>query len=305
MSYFNKLFGIYRDSTDEFLYFLGFKFHFLFGNERIKKERKIIREELANIKGEILEGVQKSITTAFLHQKTFGEFKNKYVGKTMVIVGAGPSLNYYEHIPNAIYVGVNRTFLFENIKFDYLFAIDRVGLETGTDSYYDGFLNYKGNNCIKFIGDCTLGKDFQIPESKLYLSNVRRYKQNIANRVPTNFTLDIDSEPLGSFHSVVFQAMQFILFTNPAKVYLVGMDCNINKAGHFVGNVAKVHLRGTSVEVSDQKNFAAWQKLKVFADTYYPETQIISVNPVGLKGLFNDVYTNSYIKYLDNSKEKV
>lgn len=304
MSYFNKLFGIYRDSTDEFCYFLGLKLRFLFENERRKKERSLIRAELANFKGEILEGVQKSIATALLHQKTFSEFKNKYVGKTIVIVGAGPTLNYFEKIDNATYVGVNRTFLYEKIKFDYLFAIDKVGLETGTNNYTDSFLDYKGNNCIKFIGDCTLGKDFQIPESRLYRSNIRRYKQNIANGVPSNFTLDIDSEPLGSFHSVVFQAMQFILYTNPAKVYLVGMDCNINTAGHFVGNVAKVHLRGTSVEASDQENLAAWQKLKIFANTYYPDTEIVSINPVGLKGLFADIYTDSYLKYLDN-KEKV
>ncbi len=35
--------------------------------------------------------------------------------------------------------------------------------------------------------------------------------------------------------------------------------------------------------------------MKGFAKTYYPETEIISVNPVGLKGLFHDVYTESYL----------
>ena len=106
MSFFNKLFGIYKDSSQEFCYFLGLKLRFPFENERRRNERRLIREELANIKGEILEGVQKSITTALLHQKTFGEFKNKYVGKTIVIVGAGPTLNYFEKIDDAIYVGL-------------------------------------------------------------------------------------------------------------------------------------------------------------------------------------------------------
>ena len=44
MSYFNKLFGIYRDDTDEFCYFLGLKLRFLFENERRKNERNLIRE---------------------------------------------------------------------------------------------------------------------------------------------------------------------------------------------------------------------------------------------------------------------
>lgn len=33
-----------------------------------------------------------------------------------------------------------------------------------------------------------------------------------------------------------------------------------------------------------------WIMLKKFAETYYPDTKIISVNPVGLKGIFTDLY---------------
>ena len=35
--------------------------------------------------------------------------------------------------------------------------------------------------------------------------------------------------------------------------------------------------------------------MKKFAEVYYPETEIISVNPIGLKGLFRDVYTESFL----------
>ena len=31
-------------------------------------------------------------------------------------------------------------------------------------------------------------------------------------------------------------------------------------------------------------------EIKKFVETYYPETEIISVNPVGLKGIFKDLY---------------
>ena len=31
-------------------------------------------------------------------------------------------------------------------------------------------------------------------------------------------------------------------------------------------------------------------RLKEFAEIYYPDVEIISVNPVGLKGLFADIY---------------
>ena len=32
-----------------------------------------------------------------------------------------------------------------------------------------------------------------------------------------------------------------------------------------------------------------WKELQKFAQTYYPETEIISVNPVGLRGIFTDL----------------
>ena len=40
----------------------------------------------------------------------------------------------------------------------------------------------------------------------------------------------------------------------------------------------------------------AWPNLKTFAQRHYPETQIIAVNPIGLKGIFREVYTKSYLQ---------
>ena len=37
-----------------------------------------------------------------------------------------------------------------------------------------------------------------------------------------------------------------------------------------------------------------YARTKMFARQYYPETEIISINPVGLRGLFKDVYTEEY-----------
>jgi len=37
----------------------------------------------------------------------------------------------------------------------------------------------------------------------------------------------------------------------------------------------------------------AWIQLKEFVELYYPETEIISINPIGLKGLFRDEYTET------------
>ena len=40
-------------------------------------------------------------------------------------------------------------------------------------------------------------------------------------------------------------------------------------------------------------------RIKEFARQYYPETEIISINPVGLKGLFIDQYTDDFLRDLE------
>ena len=44
------------------------------------------------------------------------------------------------------------------------------------------------------------------------------------------------------------------------------------------------------------QSFENNESVKEFAEQYYPETEIISVNPVGLKGLFRDEYTEEFLK---------
>jgi hypothetical protein len=258
--------------------------------------------DLSAFELKILQGVQRLITTSNLHQKTFGEFKNKHNGKNIVIVGAGPTLNYFEPIENAIYIGVNRVFLNNNIKFDYLFALDKAGLATDKENYLDRFIEYKGNNCIKFIGDQNLGKDWQIPEGKILSAGIRRYKTT-SNYLPSEFALDIESQALGNFATVAMQALQFALYTNPKKIYLVGMDCNIGTMGHFKGGITDVaKLRGQKLCATTFKIIDNWNEAQEFQETYYPDTEIISLNPVGLKGLFTDSYSE---KYLNSQDKKV
>ena len=83
------------------------------------------------------------------------------------------------------------------------------------------------------------------------------------------------------------QALHFALYTNPKAIYLVGCDCNLT--GYFDGTAQKT--------ASNNIDFwmIGYKKMKEFAAHFYPETEIISINPVGLKGLFRDVYTENYL----------
>ena len=283
--YFFGLLKIVRHKHYKKIYFLGIKVY----NKNYEFIK--LRDSLSNTLTRI---IQKSITTALLHQKTFLPFKNKHQNDSVVLIGAGPSVLKYKPLKNVYHLGLNRAFKFEKVKFDYLFTID----QSGICEYYDDFANYK--DCIKFVGDQDSGPDFQIPESYTLSMDCLKYKTT--TRLPYHkFTLDIDSEPLGNFCSVSLQAAQFLLYTNPKRIFIVGIDCNLATGGHFIGGVYDITSRGESFAKNDLRSINDWKQLKVFAETYYPDTEIISINPVGLKGVFRDVYTNENGEYVDEN----
>ena len=198
---FENIIGVYNSGNYKVINIFGIKLKF-------KNKQAVILNRMRDMQRDLIKQNKRLITTALLHQKTFSRFKGINRGKDVLLVGAGPSLNHLEPIEGAVNVGLNRTFIFDKIKMDYLFAIDKVGIE----QYYEGFINYRPDECIKFVGDQNLGAAFQIPEYVALESKALRYKTCI-KLYPSDFTLDIDSEPLGNFCTVSLQAIQFILFT--------------------------------------------------------------------------------------------
>ena len=98
----------------------------------------------------------------------------------------------------------------------------------------------------------------------------------------------MEYEPIGDWKGCVFSALQFALYTNPKEIYLVGCDCS--DQGHF-------HTERIEVENSSTLSYqyTSWQFFQEYVSRYFPHTEIISVNPVGLKGMFKDVYTQSFV----------
>ncbi len=95
--------------------------------------------------------------------------------------------------------------------------------------------------------------------------------------------------PFNVWSSVAHCAFEFALWTQPKEIYLVGFDCA--RTGHFNCDDSE-RLRQQDFQKNFDRIFYGWNYYKKFAKTYYPETEIISVNPVRLKGLFDkDIYT--------------
>ena len=222
------------------------------------------------------------MTVAKVHDRSFSEYKNKFAGKDIVIIATGPSLNKYKPIENTINIGVNKSVLNEKLKLDIIFMQDWAAVKD-----YINVFDYKYKDIPKFFG-CAPEEYFDfkdkkiiqalIPESIALKYDARRYFQ-YSTYLSKNihFSKDIDCNYLECAGSVAFSAIQFALYTNPRKIYIVGCDCT---SGHYddQNGSSLTHL------------IKPWKELKKFAEIYYPETEIISVNPVGLKGLFTDLY---------------
>ncbi len=205
------------------------------------------------------------------------KYRNMYKGKELVILATGPSSKYYIPKENCIHIGVNGATRFKNVKLNYLFVQDQAR---------ESQMNEDANkyDCVKFFGHHadirakTLFPDVKrIPMSTRLKTNAHIYL--IEDKSWGNFAYDISVEPFGDFHSTVFSALQFALYTNPSKIYLVGCDCS---QGYFYNS---------SVPFVNSKNvLKGWNLFKQFKDLIYPDTEIISINPVGLKGMFTDIY---------------
>ena len=55
------------------------------------------------------------------------------------------------------------------------------------------------------------------------------------------------------------------------------------------------HYAGDKDTYFVDQMMAGYHQFKEYARIYYPDVYIISVNPVGLRGLFEDVYTKDFL----------
>jgi len=247
---------------------------------------------------------------AIQNKDIFGEFKNAFAGKTIVLVAGGPTVADFVPIKDAIYIGVNGVAAgasklknFEHIKFDFMFIAHRSVL---TECKQTTTMLHK-----KSVVFCSQYGSFQdsFPAVKFRGIDTREYfyfidgpvqlqdEKDFANGFK-RFRFDLTKAPPFVIHSIVNPAFHFSLFSGAKKIYLVGCDSIVNYASsnktHFYrrNNMMK-RFDSTLKSLKHIGNlYLSWKFFKEIAKKYCPDTEIISVNPVGLKGLFHkDVYT--------------
>ena len=100
------------------------------------------------------------------------------------------------------------------------------------------------------------------------------------------FTKYLETQPLGNFGTIAFPAMQFILYTNPEKVYIAG--CDSAPTGHFAGTVLEANKRALT-DGTYPKIVSQWKELKEFADFNYPDIKIVFSGGTCLSKAYNKI----------------
>ncbi len=205
-----------------------------------------------------------------LHSHTFPKYKGVNKGKDIVIVATGPSLSKYKPIEGAIHIGLNGAIEQNIADLDCLFVQDFTGKNSERAK---AFVSYRAGVCEKFFGIVPYFEKSNIPEHIVAEAGAKQYYAT-----EEGFNLDISTSELPALGSVAFAALSFALWTQPKRIYLVGCDCT---HGYFnatpnLSRALKFSLKG-------------WFDFKKFALIHYPDVEIISLNPVGLKGLFTDI----------------
>lgn len=254
-------------------------------NAFLKMEEQIAQSQTSRIFGHLC--LANELHDA--HKAAFSEFKSCNRGKTVAVVGTGLTLQYYTQVPGVPHIGVNSSFLKKDLSLDYYFL---------THYIPEWCEKLKDYNFIKFFGMTTNcdAKD-QFPEYIIEENDGRRFFSMMD--VPgTGVHTDIAYYPLMAYNSIIFRAIHFALYTHPKKLLLIGCDCALN--GHFKESQQDLFENTKQIPSAEgviqiPQWIDGYQKVKRFVAIHYPDTEIISVNPVGLKGMFHDVYTESYL----------
>ena len=231
-----------------------------------------------------------SIAASMCNHETFSSVKLCNRDREIAVCGGGPTLKEYKPIDGVLHIALNRALLNRNIKFDWFIADDW----DGVDFFLYVLIDY---DCVKFFGH-QIGGDLkrQIPESYRIKCGAKRYYTDsymVLNGYESRFVCDIDRMAVGNMPNIALSAMQIALFTYPKRIYLVGCDAS---QGHFIqpksldqSRIAE-HEKDLEMAVSSNRVIQKWIELKEFAKAFYPDIEIVSINPVGLKGIFSDQY---------------
>lgn len=235
-----------------------------------------LHNEMAHLISELEKLKNINIPAAANHPAVFGKYKGCHAGRDVVVIGTGPTLDKYSPIPGAVHIGVNRAFMQPGLDLDYLVIQDRLKVPD------ESIVDYRRGQCRKLFGVHYLTEPYS--EAMVEACGAERYYFDaVSPQTPAkSFPLDLAHQPFLVFASTIFAAVELALWTHPRRIYIVGCDCSLN-------GYCRAAETGTDQVLLLDPIIEGWKKFRSFAQAFYPDVEIISINPVGLKGIFRDM----------------
>ena len=207
--------------------------------------------------------------------KNLEKFKNIHANKTAMLFATGPSLNKFKEEliqEEVVCFGLNKIYSWPDIakKLKYYYF----GSEYNTVEEHRQRVNNlcKNQNLIKFASAYEDGRSHK----DINRGNITPEQAIEIGAIPFENTLSHFTHNPSKYctkgHSIVFPAMQHILFMGFRKIYLVGCD------GGY----------GNGKSSGEPELVSLWETFRKFKENAFPSVKIISVNPVSLAGMFDE-----------------
>jgi hypothetical protein len=237
-------------------------------------------------------------TCPLLNHRTFKKFQLTHEGAVSILFATGPSLNdfSYSGLPDvpSVRTGVNSFIYHDQYELDYYFCAHDVSKE-GSDHPHNEIekadpirekIKSRSSDMQVFCPragllyghHCEVDTFFSAEAIREF--NAIPYVVSLTAEGKEAFATSLEHQPFYN-HSIVFSALQFLLYTGVSKVYLVGCDCG--------GAASYLCEESGLTDFGDLHQF--WKDFRSFVVEKYPDVEVVSVNPRGLKGMFEECYT--------------
>jgi len=195
--------------------------------------------------------------------------KDVHKGETAFLIGGGKTTPIFDEVVDnydGVFIGVNQAYSLPNTgkKLDYLF------IETIITP-----------DIIEALDQMMI---FHCSKLKINHPNAYTYREDIYEVFRR---CHAGARSFGGVSTSAFHAFFFAVYIGCSKIYLVGTDCN------------KTSFYGNPNDYSICK--PGWEDIKLRLTAHYPNIEIISINPVGLKNVFPYEHTSNMIFFPTNT----
>ena len=258
------------------------------------------------------EDFSKNFKSSYINeiQQNLKVLHNIHLGQSAIVFGAGPSLLDYEEIDDGtlIRVSCNRQIFFDKIlPFHLYINVDGGGggkhsyasqFKDEIDTYQPLYAKFYGVH-FKILYEAYV--DARAIPFMVYTTDYRyhEYTNNFGEKRETQienvdlvhtvkFSKDISILPPALNSNVAFPIMQFLLYMGFSKIYLVGFDSSGGGRWNYPNAYWDTDTYAQRVAQWPKR----WYFFRKWQLEVYPDVKMVSVNPIGLKGMMDeDVYT--------------